>query len=135
MPRWLLTALGLFALGLAGIGVFLPVLPTTPFVLLAAACFARSSPRFHRWLLRSRVFGPMIRSWQADRCVSRRTKTVAIGLIAVTFALSIGLAVSHPAARAGLAALGAGAVVVILRLPPCADDRRSHGRPRASHSN
>lgn len=124
MPRWLFTAFGFLALGLAGIGVVLPVLPTTPFVLLAAACFARSSPRFHRRLLRSRAFGPMIQRWQADRCVSRETKTVAIGLIAVTFALSIGLAVSHPGARAGLAALGAVAVVIIVRLPPCVGDRR-----------
>jgi uncharacterized membrane protein YbaN (DUF454 family) len=123
MPRWLLTALGFLALGLGGIGVVLPVLPTTPFVLLAAACFARSSPRFHSWLLRSRAFGPMIRRWQADRCVSRATKAVAIGLITVTFALSIGLVASHPAARVALAALGASALVVVARLPPCAGDR------------
>jgi hypothetical protein len=128
MPRWVFTALGFLALGLGGIGVVLPVLPTTPFVLLAAACFARSSPRFHGWLLRSRAFGPMIRRWQAERCVSRETKMVAIGLIVVTFALSIGLAVSHPAARAGLAALGAGAIVVIARLPPCVGERRGAGR-------
>jgi uncharacterized membrane protein YbaN (DUF454 family) len=130
MPRHLFTLLGFLALGLGGIGVVVPVLPTTPFVLLAAACFARSSPRFHRWLLRSRVFGAMIRRWQENRCVSRQTKAVAVGLIAVTFALSIGLAVSHPAARAGLAALGAGVVVVILRLQTCPDDRRLQGRPR-----
>ena len=123
MPRWVFTALGFLALGLGGIGVVVPLLPTTPFVLLAAACFARSSPRFHRWLLGSRAFGPMIRRWQADRCVSRETKAVAIGLIGVTFAVSIGLVVSHPAARAGLAILGAVAVVIIARLPPCAGDR------------
>jgi uncharacterized membrane protein YbaN (DUF454 family) len=128
VPRWLFTALGFLFVGLAGIGVVMPVLPTTPFVLLAAACFARSSPRFHRWLLRSRAFGPMIRRWQADHCVSRQTKAVAIGLIVVTFGLSIGLAVSHPAARAGLAALGAGAMVLIVRLPPCVADDRSKGR-------
>lgn len=133
MPRWLFTALGFLALGLAGIGVVLPVLPTTPFVLLAAACFARSSPRFHRWLLSSRAFGPMIQRWQADRCVSRETKAVAIGLIGVTFAVSIGLVVSQPAARAGLAILGAVAVVIVARLPPCAGDRQTspeRGRER-----
>jgi uncharacterized membrane protein YbaN (DUF454 family) len=132
MPRRLFTVLGLLALALGGIGVVVPVLPTTPFVLLAAACFARSSPRFHSWLLRSRVFGPTIRSWQTTRCVSRQTKAVAIGLIAVTFTLSIGLAVSHPAARAGLVALGAAVVVVIVRLPPCAEPPSDAG-PRASH--
>jgi uncharacterized membrane protein YbaN (DUF454 family) len=131
MPRWLFTVLGFLALGLAGLGVVLPVLPTTPFVLLAAACFARSSPRFHRWLLHSRLFGPMIHRWQEERCVSRRTKAVAIGLIAVTFAVSIGFAVSHPVARAGLAALGVGAILIIVRLPPCGERSAPPGRPRA----
>jgi len=89
------------------------------FVLLAAACFARSSPRFHCWLLQSQLFGPMVRRWQADRCVSRRTKIVAMGLIATTFAISIGYATSHLAARVGLAAAGVGAAAVIARLPTC----------------
>jgi uncharacterized membrane protein YbaN (DUF454 family) len=124
--RWLFAVLGFVALALAGIGVVLPLLPTTPFVLLAAACFARSSPRFHRWLLRSRLFGPTIHRWQENRCVSRRTKIVAIGLIAVTFAISIG-AVSHLAARVGLALLGAGLAIVVFLLPPCPDDRRRPG--------
>ena len=134
MPRWVFTALGFLALGLGGIGVVVPLLPTTPFVLLAAACFARSSPRFHRWLLRTRAFGPMIRRWQVERCVSRETKAVAIGLIAVTFGLSIGLVASHPAARAGLAALGVGAVFVIVRLPPCVGHHRSEGPPAGGSS-
>ena len=125
MPGWLFTVLGFAALALGAIGVVLPVLPTTPFVLLAAACFARSSPRFHQWLLRSEVFGPTIRRWQENRCVSRRTKLVAIGLIALTFAISIGVAVSHPAARLGLAMLGVALVVVVALLPPCPDDRRT----------
>ena len=124
--RWLFTLLGLVALALGALGVVLPVLPTTPFVLLAAACFARSSPRLHRWLLRSRVFGPTIQRWQENHCVSRRTKLVAFGLIAVTFAISIGV-VSHPAARLGLAMLGVALVVVVSFLPPCPDDRRTSG--------
>ena len=59
-------------------GVFLPLLPTTPFVLLAAACFARSSEKWHRWLLANGTFGPMIRDWESKRCVSWRVKAVAI---------------------------------------------------------
>jgi uncharacterized membrane protein YbaN (DUF454 family) len=132
MPRWLFIVLGFCSLGLAGVGVVLPVLPTTPFVLLAAACFARSSPRFHRWLLSSRIFGPMIQRWQANRCVSRRTKIVAIGLITLTFAASIGFAVSHPAARIGLAAFGVFAVAVIVRLPPCVSEGQEAPAPPGS---
>ncbi len=60
------------ALGVAGL--VLPVLPTTPFILLAAFCFGRASPRLHRWLLRSRTFGPMIREWQQHRAIPWRTK-------------------------------------------------------------
>ena len=119
MPRWLFTVLGFLALALATLGVVLPVLPTTPFVLLAAACFARSSPRFHRWLLENRVFGPLLRRWQEERCVSRQTKAVAIGLILATFAVSIGVGVSHPVARGALAVLGVALVVLVARLPGC----------------
>lgn len=70
--------LGFISLGLGIIGIFLPVVPTTPFVLLAAACFARSSERWHQWLLNNPTFGPMVRRWETDRCISLRTKTVAL---------------------------------------------------------
>ena len=129
VPGWLFTALGFLALGLAGIGVVLPLLPTTPFVLLAAACFARSSPRFHRWLLGNRVFGPMLRRWQEERCVSRRTKAVAIALIVATFALSIGVGVSHPAGRVALLVLGLALVVLVSLLPGCGGSGRVDTAP------
>ena len=64
--------LGFLFLGLALLGVFLPLLPTTPFVLVAAACFAQSSERMHRWILTNRTFGPMVRDWEEKRCVSCR---------------------------------------------------------------
>ena len=70
--------LGFLSLGLGIAGIFLPVVPTTPFVLLAAACFARSSERWHQWLLNNPTFGPMIRRWETQRCISIRTKVVAL---------------------------------------------------------
>jgi len=82
-------ALGLLFLLLGGIGVALPLLPTTPFVLLAAACFARSSPRLHNWLLRSQVFGPMLRDWENNKCVSARVKTLAVSMMVVVGGISI----------------------------------------------
>ncbi|KFN50541.1 YbaN family protein [Arenimonas composti] len=72
---WLLVAWLALALGV--VGIVLPGLPTTPFVLLAAYAAARGSARLHRWLLAHRLFGPMIRDWQASGAVSRRAKWAA----------------------------------------------------------
>ncbi|HHJ81311.1 MAG TPA: DUF454 domain-containing protein, partial [Candidatus Tenderia electrophaga] len=74
----LLIILGFICLGLAVLGVILPVMPTTCFVLMAAACFAKSSPRFYNWLLASRIFGPMINHWQTTRSMPKRAKIMAI---------------------------------------------------------
>ena len=70
--------LGFVFLGLGALGVILPLLPTTPLILLSAACFARSSEKWHRWLLANETFGPMIRNWEENRCISCRVKTIGI---------------------------------------------------------
>ncbi len=75
---------GVVALLLGIIGIFLPVLPTTPFVILAAACWARASPRFHRWLHQHRVFGPMVRDWEERRAVPRRAKYLAFTMMTLS---------------------------------------------------
>ena len=107
----------MLCVGLAVAGIFLPLLPTTPFLLVAAACFARSSPRFHRWLLEHRVFGPLIRDWQTHRALPARTKAVAIGMLVVTFGTSIAVAVEDVRLRAVLVAFGVALVVMLLRIP------------------
>lgn len=84
-----LTILGFLCLGLAVLGVILPVMPTTCFVLMAAACFAKSSPRFYNWLLASRVFGPMINQWQTTRSMPKRAKIMAITTILFSGTISI----------------------------------------------
>src|SRR5262245_37960171 len=81
LRRALYVALGLFFVALAILGVVTPLLPTTPFLLLAAFFFVRSSPRLHAWLLRSRLFGGMIRDWQRHRGVRPRVKVVALTLM------------------------------------------------------
>ena len=86
--RHIWTILGLVALGLGLAGVVLPLLPTTPFMLLAAACFAKSSPRLHDWLIGHRVFGPAIRDWRDYRAISARAKRLALGAMAAAFGLS-----------------------------------------------
>ncbi|WP_145555773.1 DUF454 family protein [Yersinia canariae] len=91
MSRWLLMALGWLAVILATLGVVLPLLPTTPFLLLAAWCFARSSPRFHYWLLYRSWFGSYIRTWQQHRALPPGTKWKAILVTILTFAISLWL--------------------------------------------
>ena len=108
------------ALGLAGL--VLPVLPTTPFILLAAFCFARASPRLHQWLLRSPTFGPMIREWQQHRAIPWRTKLTAIALMSATMAGSIVLFVRPWPLQVGLSLLGLALAVWLYRIP--SRDRR-----------
>ncbi|MBL0010085.1 MAG: YbaN family protein [Nitrosomonas sp.] len=80
---------GFLALLLGVLGAVLPVLPTTPFVLLAAACFARGSEHFHRKLLENRIAGPIIREWSIYHSIPRRVKRWAYLLMALSFMSSI----------------------------------------------
>lgn len=91
MQRILLLTLGWLAIVLGTLGIVLPLLPTTPFVLLAAWCFARSSPRFHYWLLWRSPFGRYLRHWQQHRAMPPGAKGRAMLLIILTFAVSIWL--------------------------------------------
>ena len=76
--KWLLKVTGLIFVGLAILGVVLPILPTTPFLLVAATCFAKSSPRLQKKLLANKTFGPLIHEWQQHRSIPRKAKRVAL---------------------------------------------------------
>lgn len=91
MKRTILLITGWLAVVLATLGVVLPLLPTTPFLLLAAWCFAQSSPRFHHWLLYRSWFGSYIRHWEQYRAMPPGAKPRAIAVILVTFAISLWL--------------------------------------------
>jgi uncharacterized protein len=81
--RWLWGAAGAAALLTGFVGAFLPLLPTTPFVLLAALCFSRSSPRLEHWLLNHRRFGPLIHDWRAHHAIPLRAKRLAWVMMAL----------------------------------------------------
>lgn len=83
--RVIYLVLGLACVALGFIGAFLPVLPTTPFLILAAACFARSSPRLENWLLLHPLFGPTLRAWRERGVIPRKAKLMALAGIIVGF--------------------------------------------------
>jgi len=88
--RWLLLALALLSLATGIVGIFLPGLPTTVFILIAAWAAARSSPRLHAWLWRHKLFAPMLRNWADGGRVSRRAKvsaTLVMGSTALILAV------------------------------------------------
>jgi len=110
-------AAGFAFLGLAALGAALPGLPTTPWVLLASYCFARSSPRLHRWLRRSPVFGHLIRDWEEHRGVRRRTKFLAAAMVIVAVSLSLtfgGMVDWVKFVIAGCAACGVGTILFVV---------------------
>lgn len=81
--------LGCLCVALGAAGAVLPLLPTTPFLLLAAYAFARSSKRLHDWLLAHRQFGPLIRNWQRHGAIDRRSKWLAVLVMVATLTLSL----------------------------------------------
>ena len=74
----LIALFGLISLGLGILGAFLPLLPTTPFILLSAALFAKSSDRLHHYLLEHKIFGPMIRDYNENKSISLKTKVISL---------------------------------------------------------
>ena len=87
--RWLLIACGMLCVAVGVIGIFVPLLPTTSPLLLAAFCFARSSPRFYHWLLHNRVFGSYIKNYREGRGMPLRSKFVTLALLWLTIGFSI----------------------------------------------
>ena len=114
--RVLWIAVGSMFVALGAVGAFLPVLPTTPFLLLAAGCFARGSPRLLERLLTHPNFGPALRGWREHRALPRRARRPALTIVVLSFALSI-VAVELHAVRALLLVVGVTLFVFLARLP------------------
>lgn len=117
MNPW--TWLGVLFLVVGAAGAVLPLLPTTPFVLLAAGCFAKSSPRMHAWLLRSELFGPVLRNWEQNRCMPRRARRISLLMMILVGGSSVAFFVPGLLLKLAGVALIATGCAVVLRIPVC----------------
>jgi len=109
--RFFLIAAGWLCIALGVIGAFLPLLPTTPFLLLAAACFARSSPRLYQAMLSHPWVGPPLREWRESRTIPFRAKVLALSMITLSMGSSIVLFVPH---WMGKTLMGLGGIAICL---------------------
>ena len=125
LRRWALISAGVLSLGLAILGVLLPGLPTTPFVLLAAACFAQSSPRLHQKLLAHRYLGPMVRDWESHRSLPIKIKWLSSSLMTAMVCLSAWQLQHRPWAALAVLALGGIGAAVVWRIPTRGNPERS----------
>jgi uncharacterized membrane protein YbaN (DUF454 family) len=119
--RWALFTIGVLSAALGALGAFLPILPTTPFVMLAAACFVRSSPGFHQRLRENRFVGAYLVQWETGHTVPVAAKRKAYGLIVLSFGLSI-VFVGVVWLRWTLLGIGLAVATLIARLPSTPKD-------------
>jgi uncharacterized membrane protein YbaN (DUF454 family) len=117
VKRAIYLIIGTVALALGAMGLFLPVLPTTPFVILASACYLRSSKRMHSWILQSKLFGETIENYQAGRGLKRDTKIRALVLMWATISISAFFFVDQLIFRGSMFLVASGVTIYILRLP------------------
>jgi uncharacterized membrane protein YbaN (DUF454 family) len=122
LKKWTLVISGIIALGLGVLGIFLPLLPTTVFLLIAAACFARSSDRLYDWLLTHKWFGPYIRNWREHKAMPVKSKIVILVLLWVTLSFSAFWVIDIFAVRILLLLIGAGVTLFILRMKTLTPD-------------
>lgn len=108
-------AIGFIALGLGALGALLPLLPTTPFVLLAAFAFGKGSPRLHAWLEAHRVFGPVIRDWRDRGAIARRHKAMACSMMILTLFASVLAGLAPVILLVQALCMGAAATFIVTR--------------------
>jgi uncharacterized membrane protein YbaN (DUF454 family) len=115
LVRVSLVVAGTLCVGLGVLGMFLPVLPTTPFLLLAAICYARGSERFYRWLLTNRWFGEYIRNYREARGIPPRQKLLTLTALWLTILVTAHVAITSWPGRLVLIGIAAGVTVYLLR--------------------
>jgi uncharacterized membrane protein YbaN (DUF454 family) len=122
VTRWALLISGLVAVALAVIGIFLPLLPTVPFLLLAAACFTRSSERFYSWLIEHAHLGPLVRPYLEGKGLKQSTKRKAIGLVWFSIAFSVYHLDGRYWVQGTLVMIALGVTIYLCRLPELGAD-------------
>jgi uncharacterized membrane protein YbaN (DUF454 family) len=137
VKRRLLVGAGTLSTGLGIIGIFVPILPTTPFLLLAAACYVRSSQRFYRWLTNNRIFGAYVRNYIEGRGMPVRIKIFTILLLWLTIGLTITFAVQNIAVRIVLVcvAIGVTTHIALIKKRKAWSDTTLKGRTTKSLSD
>ena len=120
--RLLLLASGLLAVGLGTVGIFVPLLPTVPFLLLAAACFARSSERFHNWLLEHPHLGPILHSYLSGQGIPLKTKISTLALLWISIPISVFFFITILWVQILLIGIGLGVTIHLLQLPQTPQD-------------
>lgn len=116
LSRWVLIVSGTLSLGIGIIGIFLPLLPTTPFILLAASCYARSSKRLYNWLLNNRWFGNYIKNYQEGKGVPFKVKILSISFLWIVIGYSVFFVVSILLVRIVLFLIAIGVTIHILSI-------------------
>jgi uncharacterized membrane protein YbaN (DUF454 family) len=116
LTKCLLRSVGVLAVGLGVVGIFVPLLPTTPFLLLAAACFARSSDRFYRWLINHRWLGSYVRNYREHRATTRTVKATSITLLWASIGYASVVVVRAWPVRALLLVIAVGVTAHLLSL-------------------
>ena len=131
LGRAVLIVAGTFFLGLGIVGIFLPILPTTPFLLLTAACYARSSARFYNWLLNNRWFGNYIKNYLEGKGIPLRVKVLSISFLWIAIGYSVVFVVHIFPVRMVLVLIAIGVTIHILSLRTLkqqkGDDKRIEG--------
>jgi uncharacterized membrane protein YbaN (DUF454 family) len=112
----LLVATGAVSVAVGAVGILIPLLPTTPFLLLAAACFVRSSERRYQWLVSHRILGPYIRNYREHGAVTRHAKIVTLGLLWGTMSLTAFVVIHSLTIRVILLVIAVGVTIHILRM-------------------
>jgi len=121
MNRAFWFGVGCLALACGVLGAVLPLLPTTPFLLVATYAFARSSPRLHAWITTHPHFGPPVLHWNTEGAITRKAKILAVSVMAITFGLSVVMGASWTILAIQAVVLGCAAGFVVSRPSPAAD--------------
>tara|TARA_Y100000590_G_scaffold62422_1_gene66751 strand:+ start:6090 stop:6506 length:417 start_codon:yes stop_codon:yes gene_type:complete len=118
LKKILWISLGLFFVGLGAIGVVVPGLPTTPFLILAAACFIRSSQKLYDWLIQNKTFGPYLKDYREGKGIPKKAKILAVCMIILFVSYSVFFAIENIALKVTVGILGlTGLLYVLLKVP------------------